>query len=131
MRTIRKNLNIFIGLITILQICSCTEDRTIDVAQTETTGQAMFWTASDLGVGSISVSCDGTTRTFNSYYNTGVPSCGASGVANFTLNPGVYSFSASGGGLSWSGSITVSSGGCSKLELTGTGIGNNLNLNGN
>lgn len=87
------------------------------------TGQAIFWTASDLGVGSITVTCNGSTRTVSSYYSSGAPSCGASGAANFTLNPGTYSYSASGGSLTWSGTINITIGGCSKLQLTGNGTG--------
>jgi hypothetical protein len=83
----------------------------------------MFWTGSDLGVGAITVNCNGTSRTLNSYYSSGAPSCGASGAANFTLNPGTYAYTASGGSLTWSGTITVTAGGCSKLQLTGSGGG--------
>lgn len=132
MKKISNYFKVVIMLIAILQISSCTKD---DITSTppETSGQAMFWIASDLGVGTISVSCNGSTKTFNSYYSSGAPSCGASGAANFTLIPGTYSYSASGGSLTWSGSITVTSGGCSKLQFTGSvggGIGSNLSLNG-
>ena len=83
----------------------------------------MFWIASDLGLGAITVSCNGSTKTFNSYYTSGAPSCGATGAANFTLNPGTYAYSASAGSVTWNGNITVTTGGCSKLQLTYSGTG--------
>lgn len=133
MKKIKKYLKIIIILITISQISSCAEDiidDTITNFPLESIGQAMFWTDTDLGVGSITVSCNGITKTFNSYYNSGAPSCGALGAANFNLNPGTYSYSANGGALTWNGSITVNSGGCSKMNLTVNGNGGNLSLNG-
>jgi len=86
------------------------------------TGNAMFWIASDLGQGNISVTCNGSTQLISSSY-TGVPSCGASGIANFNLNAGTYNYSAVAGSLSWNGSITVTSGGCTKQQLDGSGGG--------
>lgn len=93
-------------------------------------GSAVFWVASDLGHGNITVTCNGSTQVISSYYN-GMPSCGASGCANFDLNPGTYSFTAVAGSYSWNGTITVTSGGCFKEQLTGSGggtAGNNGNL---
>ncbi|MBC7641435.1 MAG: hypothetical protein H7174_03715 [Flavobacterium sp.] len=87
------------------------------------TGDAMFWTASDLGVGNISVTCNGSTKSVTGYFSAGTPSCGSSGAASFTLNPGTYPFNASGGSLTWSGTITVTSNGCSKFQLTSSGSG--------
>lgn len=82
-----------------------------------TTGNAMFWIASDLGCGSINVSINGQSKTISSFYSTS-PSCGASGCANFTLAPGTYNYSASCSGKTWSNTITVTAGGCSKMQLT-------------
>jgi hypothetical protein len=87
------------------------------------TGSAVFWTASDLGYGNITVNCNGYTQVISSYYSSGSPSCGASGCADFNLNPGSYSFSASAGIHTWSGTITVTNGGCMKQQLTGSGGG--------
>ncbi|HET8886076.1 MAG TPA: hypothetical protein VFM70_06960 [Salinimicrobium sp.] len=81
-------------------------------------GNLMFWTQSDLGCGMISVEISNYSGTISSYYSGGAPSCGASGSANFTLPEGNYSFSASCSGYTWNGSVSVSSGGCSKMELT-------------
>lgn len=131
MKTTNQYFRIIFLIIAIIQISSCTEDTVNDTS--DITGQAMFWVASDLGVGSITVYCNGTNRTISSYYSSEVPSCGASGAANFTLDPGTYSISASGGSKTWNGSITVTSGGCSKIQLTNNGgveTGGNLSLNG-
>ena len=81
------------------------------------TGRATFWTNSDLGCGSISVTCSSQSGTITSYYSSGTPSCGASGCANFTLPPGTYSFSASCTNKTWNGTITVTQGGCSTMRL--------------
>ena len=82
-----------------------------------TTGQLTFFTKSDLGCGQITVTCNGITRTITQYYSGGAPGCGATGCANFTLNPGTYSFTASCSGKTWSGNNTVTSGGCQQAEL--------------
>ncbi|MDO9153858.1 MAG: hypothetical protein Q7U47_09170 [Paludibacter sp.] len=115
-----------------LLISSCTEGffDNLTGTSTETTG-AMFWTASDLGVGSITVTCNGSTKTISSYYSSGDPNHGASGAANFTLNPGNYSYNASGGSLKWSGNIDVTKGVCTKMQLYGNSTGTgSLSLNG-
>ncbi len=89
-----------------------------------TTGQGMFWIASDLGCGTINVSINGISRTITSFYSSGAPAnCGASGTASFSLNPGTYNYTASCTGLTWSGTITITSGGCTKIQLTGSGNG--------
>jgi hypothetical protein len=86
-------------------------------------GQGMLWIASDLGCGTINVTCAGVTRSITSYYAAGAPACAASGCATFDLAPGTYSYSASCTGKTWSGNITVSSGACSKIQLTSSGGG--------
>jgi hypothetical protein len=89
-----------------------------------TTGQGMFWIASDLGCGTINVSINGVTRSITSFYSSGAPaSCGATGTATFSLNPGTYNYTASCTGLTWSGTITITSGGCTKIQLNGGGGG--------
>ncbi|MBS1782955.1 MAG: hypothetical protein JSS78_07800 [Bacteroidetes bacterium] len=89
------------------------------------TGDVMFWLSSDMTCGSISVTCAGITKAISSYYSSGAPSCGASGCATFTLKPGTYSFTASCSNKNWSGNVTVTSNGCYKMQLTGSGNGNN------
>lgn len=86
------------------------------------TGNAMFWIAADLGCGPITVLVNGQSKTITSFYGTS-PACGTSGCANFTLAPGTYTYSASCSGKTWSNTITVTAGGCSKMQLTSSGSG--------
>jgi hypothetical protein len=81
-------------------------------------GQVMFWVSSDLGCGFITINIAGISDTIDGYYESGSPSCGATSAATFQLPAGNYNFTASCDGLSWDGSVTVSSGGCFKMELT-------------
>jgi len=83
-----------------------------------TTGSATFWVSSDFSCGNITVSVNGQNKTITSYYSNGTPNCAASGCANFTLAGGSYSFTASCSGHSWQGTINVTSGGCSRMQLT-------------
>lgn len=87
-----------------------------------TTGQGMFWIASDLGCGNITVICNGISRVISTIYTTSPP-CGTSGCATFDLSPGTYSYSASCSGKTWSGTITITAGGCNKVQLTSSGGG--------
>jgi hypothetical protein len=84
---------------------------------TTTTGQALFWTRSDFGCGSVSVTYNGQSGSITSFYSGGAPGCGATGCATFTMNPGTYNYSASCTGKTWSGQVTISAGNCFKLEL--------------
>jgi len=93
-------------------------------------GQVAFWIASDLGCGNISVSCNGVTKTIDGYYSSGSPDCGDTYAATFTLKPGTYSFTASCSSLDWDGTVTVKTGTCSKMQLTGNGGGNSGGTNG-
>lgn len=82
-------------------------------------GKAIFWISSDFSCGPITVTVNGKSSSITSYYYNGAPDCGGSGCANFTLPVGTYSFSASCSGYTWnSGSITVTAGGCSRMQLT-------------
>lgn len=81
------------------------------------TGQVIFWTASDHGCGPISVSINGQSGTISSYYSS-TPSCGASGCATFTLDPGTYTYSATCGTYTWgSKSVTITANSCFKMKL--------------
>ena len=82
-----------------------------------TSGKALFWTSSDLGCGDITVTLSATTGVISSYYNSGTPDCGATGCANYTLPVGTYNFTAKCSTKNWSGSITITANGCSKMRL--------------
>ncbi len=89
----------------------------VQLTWNNTPGQAIFWVMSDLGCGVITVTIGGNSKTISSYYGS-APDCGASGCANYTLNPGTYNFTASCTNRNWSGSITVAASGCSRMQLT-------------
>jgi hypothetical protein len=82
-----------------------------------TTGSLTVWSQVDHGCGNISVTVNGSTQIVSSYYSSGAPSCGSSGCANFTLNPGTYSISASCSSYTWNATLSVTAGGCSTLKL--------------
>lgn len=87
-----------------------------------TSGQGMFWTSSDLGCGNITVTIGSNSRVINGFYNTSIPACGATSTATFDLSIGTYSYTAScSGGKTWAGSLTITAGGCTKIELTNSG----------
>jgi hypothetical protein len=81
-------------------------------------GQVTFWTASDLGCGSITVTVSGyTSASIGSYYTSGISDCGATGCATYNLSPGTYSYSAECSSYTWSDSFTITANGCLKYEL--------------
>jgi len=91
---------------------------------TTTTGNVSFWTNKDLACGSITVNVNGKSGSITSYSPNGVSSCNVSGGANFTLPAGNYNYTAScSGGLTWSGTITVTAGGCLLQQLTSNSNG--------
>gem|GEM_PF-1278841 len=96
-----------------------------------TTGQALFWLASDLGCGNINVTVAGQSKAISTYSTSGTPACGAGG-ATFTLAPGTYAYTASCTGENWSGNVTITANGCSKIQLTSSsGGGGSANCNWN
>jgi hypothetical protein len=79
-------------------------------------GNVMFWFDANQGVGTVTIS--GQTGTISGFVTGGVPSCGNSVSANFSLVQGTYSYTVtSTGGNSWSGNATVVAGGCQAYEL--------------
>ncbi len=80
-------------------------------------GSVLFWTGSDLGCGDVQVTIEGMTEYIGLYYSS-IPSCGSAGCANFTLPVGVYNYTASCSSYSWSGTISCTPNGCSKMQLT-------------
>jgi hypothetical protein len=113
------------GVITVTS-GGCAKQKIVD-DNVPVTGQATFWTDSSLSNGSMIVSCNGTSKTINSSLLS-APSCGATGAATFTLNPGTYDYSVWTGTKTLSGVITVTSGGCAKQKIVDTVI--NLSLDG-
>jgi PKD repeat protein len=94
------------------------------------TGDVVFWTLSDFGCGNITVSIDGYgTKILTKYFSSGAPSCGVSGAGTFSLPAGTYNYTASCSKLTWSGTVTSTTGNCFKLELTSNGGGEDEDFN--
>lgn len=85
--------------------------------ENSTSGKAAFWVQSDLGCGNITVILNGVNKTISQFY-TQSPGCSGSGSANYDLPGGTYSYTATCSGYSWDGSITVTNGQCSTIQLT-------------
>lgn len=112
-----KNWN---GNITIIA-GNCSRSQLTSSGGIPTTGQGMFWTASDLGCGNINVTVNGVTKTITQFYSSGTPPCGQVGCATFDLAPGTYNYTASCSGKNWSGTINITTGGCNRIQLTSSG----------
>ncbi|MBK6381111.1 MAG: hypothetical protein IPF72_16080 [Chitinophagaceae bacterium] len=122
----KKGFAIIIITVILFVTTSCTKDSSGGGSGGSgggsTTGQAVFWTASDLGCGNITVTCNGTSKTINGFNST-TPNCGSTYAATFTLDPGTYNFTATCSGVNWTGTVTITSGTCSTMQLTGGGGG--------
>jgi hypothetical protein len=80
-------------------------------------GNIIFWTKTDLGCGSITVTINNQSGVINKYFNAS-PACGTDGAANFSLPAGNYTFTAECSKYKWGPtSITISEGQCFKMEL--------------
>ncbi len=88
---------------------------TVDDGSCKYTGQAMFWYNSNGSMATVYI--NGQTGYVTLYYTPSAPGCGASGCATFTLPVGTYTYTAYSSWSSWSGSITVTKGGCAKQVL--------------
>ncbi len=85
-------------------------------------GDVIFWINQDYGCGPISVSINGVgSTTISGYFPSGgAPDCSntnAGGNIN-NIPEGTYSFSASCTGYSWDGTLTVTSNGCFRQQLS-------------
>ena len=81
-----------------------------------TNGQVIFWTQTDLGCGNITVKVGSLTGVISGYVS-GSPNCNAPNMPTFTLQPGNYSYTATCTGKNASGSFTIQSGGCLRVQL--------------
>lgn len=80
-------------------------------------GQLLLWSKQGCGVaGSIAVKVQGQTGTITVFHTT-APACGAAGAATFSLAAGVYSWEAYCNLDTVRGSVTITSGNCSKAEV--------------
>jgi len=94
--------------------------QTLTITSAATTGQCIFWVATQ-SFGTITVLVNGgNVGTITSYSTTGLaPDCGVSGMVTIERAPGTYNFTASGSvSGTWSGTVTIVAGFCSKMQLT-------------
>lgn len=112
------------GTLKILKgICQLRELTITDTPSSQN-GKAIFWTKENMQCGNINVTINGQTQTINKYFSESPP-CETTGCANFILPPGTYSYTASCQGRNWNGTVTITSNGCSKMQLVSNGGGNN------
>ena len=83
-------------------------------------GKVTFWTKTGDGFGLITVTMgDGTTGTIANDFST-APACDQIGTLAYTNVPGNYTYTAEEttlGSNTWSGSVTITSGGCLAVRL--------------
>lgn len=85
-------------------------------------GQAVIYLKQDCNVGNVTVTINNVSHLVRDY-STGQPDCDAdSSYAIFSLAPGTYKATATGGNLNWTGNVTVTSGQCTGLQLTCDGV---------
>jgi hypothetical protein len=88
---------------------------TVDNGTCQYTGSAVFWYNSNGTTATVNVG--GLTGYITQYYSGYNPTCGSGGCANFTLPVGTYSFYAQSTFSTWSGNITITKNGCTKMLL--------------
>jgi hypothetical protein len=66
----------------------------------------------------ITVKVDSQTAVMSDFFPITAPGCGAKGCANFNLPVGTYTYSATNGDSSWSGSVSIAAGTCTFQQLT-------------
>ena len=95
--------------------------RTINITQYSSVdiGSIVFWTSEDFNCGTIRVTLTGHgTKSITGYYYVGNPGCGSQHTATFTDLPiGIYSYTASCSGRTWSGTVTRTHE-CHKINLS-------------
>ena len=82
-------------------------------------GKVTFWNDVASSLGNVTVTmADGTTGTITGDYSS-APSCDAANCFTYTAKPGTYSYTAdeSGTSATWSGSVTITSKGCTTVRL--------------
>jgi hypothetical protein len=84
--------------------------------KTAQTGTATFWLYVTASGTSATVTVQNVSKSIYTCF-TSQPSCQNPNCANFTLSPGTYQYYASGSGIFWNGTFTVTAGGCELIEL--------------
>lgn len=81
------------------------------------TGEISFWQSGTPSYNITSVTVNGVVRQITADFPDGPPDCETSGCANFVLNTGSYSYTASDGTYAWSGTFDISANSCLQYEL--------------
>jgi len=87
----------------------------------EEDGRIVFWNKDTDGIGIVVVQVESSIVGTITLNRTSEPDCGENGVVTYTDKPGLYIYSAaegSPGNRTWSGSFTLTDGGCKSLRLT-------------
>ncbi len=83
-------------------------------------GSVTFWNLTTSGLDEVDVYVNNVPQGTITVDNASTPSCGASGCVTYTAIPGTYSYTAeevSPGTGTWSGSVTITSKGCTTVKL--------------
>ncbi|MBN8697402.1 MAG: hypothetical protein J0L87_12800 [Bacteroidetes bacterium] len=82
-------------------------------------GKATFWNLTTSGLGNVDVYVEGVPEGTITVNYSGTPSCGASGCVTYTAPAGTYAYTAyeQGTSLSWAGTVTIASNGCTTVKL--------------
>jgi len=97
------------AIATVLLIASCKKDNN---------GNVTFWTAVNSSPNPISVSVGSQNAAVTQYFPTITPGCGTYGCASFCLPAGTYTYTATNTDTTWTGSVSVTKGGCTMQQLS-------------
>ncbi len=87
---------------------------------TTNNGQVVFWETNATGCPSATdVTINGITNKVTTF-SVSTPACGSSGNATFSLPPGSYNYTASCSGVTKTGTVTVTAGQCTPVQLNWT-----------
>ena len=118
MKTAFVSITVLFSVIALLLVTGCTKQKPSAAAAT----QVVFFVKQDCGVGTITVTVNGTAQTITKYFATGTPACGQTGAATFTLPAGgAYLMTAKGGSTTWNDSFTVTAAQCNAFSLNCAG----------
>jgi len=112
-----KNIALFSALAAILLIASCRKDDQNNNYNNYPGYNLTFWTATNCSPNPITVTVDSQTAVMTEFFANTIPACGAQGCANFSLPTGTYTYSATNGDTTWTGSVSVTKGGCTMQQF--------------
>ena len=111
-----KKTVLFSAIATLLLIASCRRDDH-NQYNYNPTYNLTFWTAINCSPNPITVTVDSQTAVMSEYFPNVTPVCGTQGCANFNLAAGTYNYSATNTDTTWTGSVTVTKGGCTLQQF--------------